>query len=119
GDIFTVLKAALASHSPARVAGLPPFTAGAIGFFAYDIVRRIERLPERAKDDLHLPDACLAFFHEVVAFDHVKKELLLIVNADVRQQAPRAAYAAAEKRIASLERLLARPLPAARRRPRK
>jgi anthranilate synthase component 1 len=114
GDIFATLKAALASHKPAHVAGLPPFTAGAIGFFAYDVVRRIERLPTRAKDDLQLPDACLAFFHEVVAFDHVKKELLLIVNADVRAQAPKAAYAAAVRRISALERQLAKPLPASR-----
>jgi anthranilate synthase component 1 len=112
GDIFEILKTALASHSPAHVAGLPPFTAGAIGFFAYDVVRQIERLPARAKDDLGLPDACLAFFHEVVAFDHVKKELLLIVNADVRAQAPKAAYAAAVRRLAALERQLAKPLPA-------
>jgi anthranilate synthase component I len=112
GDIFEILKAALASHSPAHVAGLPPFTAGAIGFLAYDVVRQIERLPVRAKDDLGLPDACLAFFHEVVAFDHVKKELLLIVNADVRAQAPRMAYAAAVRRLAALERQLAKPLPA-------
>jgi anthranilate synthase component I len=118
GDIFETLKAALASHSPAHVAGLPPFTAGAIGFFAYDVVRQIERLPTRAKDDLHLPDACLAFFHEVVAFDHVKKELLLIVNADVRKQAPKAAYAAAVRRLAALERQLAKPLPERRRRSR-
>jgi anthranilate synthase component 1 len=110
-DIFETLKAALASHSPAHVAGLPPFTAGAIGFFAYDVVRQIERLPTHAKDDLQLPDACLAFFHEVVAFDHVKKELLLIVNADVRQQAPKTAYAAAVRRLAALERRLAKPLP--------
>jgi anthranilate synthase component 1 len=116
GDIFETLKAALASHKPAHVAGLPPFTAGAIGFFAYDVVRRIERLPTRAKDDLQLPDACLAFFHEVVAFDHVKKELLLIVNADVREQAPKAAYAAAVRRLAALERRLAKPLPTSRRR---
>jgi anthranilate synthase component I len=112
GDIFEILKAALASHSPAHVAGLPPFTAGAIGFLAYDVVRQIERLPVRAKDDLGLPDACLAFFHEVVAFDHVKKELLLIVNADVRTQAPKAAYSAAVRRLAALERQLAKPLPA-------
>jgi anthranilate synthase component I len=114
GDIFEILKTALASHSPAHVAGLPPFTAGAIGFFAYDVVRQIERLPVRAKDDLGLPDACLAFFHEVVAFDHVKKELLLIVNADVRAQAPKAAYATALRRLAGLERQLAKPLPARR-----
>jgi anthranilate synthase component I len=110
GDIFEILKTALASHSPAHVAGLPPFTAGAIGFFAYDVVRQIERLPARAKDDLGLPDACLAFFHEVVAFDHVKKELLLIVNADVRAQAPKTAYAAAVRRLGALERQLAKPL---------
>src|SRR6201995_961079 len=115
GDIFEILKTALASHSPAHVAGLPPFTAGAIGFFAYDVVRQIERRPVRAKDDLGLPDACLAFFHEVVAFDHVKKELLLIVNADVRALAPKASYAAASRRIAALERQLAKPLPPLRR----
>jgi anthranilate synthase component I len=116
GDIFEVLKEALAGHSPAHVPGLPPFTAGAIGFFAYDVARRIERLPMQAKDDLQLPDACLAFFHEVVAFDHVKKELLLIVNADVRTQTPKAAYAAALRRLAALERQLAKPLPPKRRR---
>lgn len=111
GDIFALLKAALSSHSPAHVAGLPPFTAGAIGFFAYDVVRQIEELPSRAKDDLELPDAGLAFFHEVVAFDHVKKELLLIVNADVREQKPKAAYAAALRRLNALQRQLAKPLP--------
>lgn len=116
GDIFAVLKAALASHKPAQVAGLPPFTAGAIGFFSYDVVRQIERLPATAKDDLHLPDACLAFFHEVIAFDHVKKELLLIVNADVRRQSAKAAYASATKRLRALETLLARPLPTRKRR---
>ena len=97
---------------------MPPFTAGAIGFFAYDSVRQIEKLPSLAEDDLQLPDACLAFFHEVIAFDHVKKELLLIVNADVRAQAPKAAYAAASRRIAALERQLAKPLPPLRRRKR-
>ena len=111
GDIFAALKAALSSHTPAHVPGLPPFTAGAIGFFAYDVVRQIEHLPVLAKDDLQVPDACLAFFHEVVAFDHVKKELLLIVNADVRQQKPQAAYKAALRRLSALEQQLAKPLP--------
>jgi anthranilate synthase component 1 len=46
----------------------------------------------------------------------VKKELLLIVNADVRAQAPRTAYAAALRRLAALERQLAKPLQPRRRR---
>jgi len=115
GDIFSLWKDAIEGHSPARVSGLPPFTAGAVGFFAYDVVRQIERLPEKTVDDLGLPDACLMFFDEVLAFDHVKKEILLIVTADVRKQKPQAAYEDAVKRLARLERRLGRPLPKAKR----
>src|SRR5580658_11076227 len=57
GDVFAVLRDALGGHKPARPPGLPPFTAGAVGFFAYDAVRQIERLPVRAKDELGIPDA--------------------------------------------------------------
>ena len=83
GDIFDVLREALGGHKPARLPGLPPFTAGAVGFFAYDAVRQIERLPELAKDELGVPDACLLFFDEVLAFDHVRKQIWLVVTADV------------------------------------
>ncbi|HZU09814.1 MAG TPA: chorismate-binding protein, partial [Pseudacidobacterium sp.] len=111
GDIFALTKELLTSHRPARIAGLPPFTAGAVGFFAYDVVRQIERLPEKAKDDLGLPDACLMFFHEVLAFDHVRKEMLLIATADVSQQKPEQAYTDALRRLGRLEKRLAIPLP--------
>jgi anthranilate synthase component 1 len=83
GDIFAELRQALSGHTPARLPGLPPFTAGAVGFFSYDVVRQIERLPVLAKDELHVPDACLMFFDQVLAFDHVKKEIHLIVTADL------------------------------------
>ena len=87
GDIFQELKEALGGHTPARLAGLPPFTAGAVGFFAYDVVRQIEGLPSLAKDELGVPDACLMFFDQVLAFDHVKKEIHLIVTADLKREA--------------------------------
>ena len=91
GDVFALLKEMLAGQKPARIAGLPPFTAGAVGFFAYDVVRQIERLPELAEDDLGIPDACLMFFDEVLAFDHVRKQIQLIVTADLSRQKPTAA----------------------------
>jgi anthranilate synthase component 1 len=116
GDIFHELKLALSEHTPARLPGLPPFTAGAVGFFAYDVVRQIEKLPSIAKDDLHLPDACLMFFDEVMAFDHVKKEIHLIVTADLTRQKTSTAYASAAKRLNGLEKRLAGPLPKAKRR---
>ena len=80
GDIFAELKPALGGHKPAKLPGLPPFTAGAVGFFSYDVVRVIEGLPAMAEDELHVPDARLMFFDEVLAFDHVKKEIHLMVD---------------------------------------
>jgi anthranilate synthase component 1 len=111
GDIFAVLREALGGHKPARLNGLPPFTAGAVGFFAYDAVRQIEQLPETAPDELGVPDACLLFFDEVLAFDHVRKEIWLVVTADVTKGKPAEAYAKALTRLGRLEKRLARPLP--------
>jgi len=111
GDIFAVLRDALGGHKPARIQGLPPFTAGAVGFFAYDAVRQIEHLPALAKDELHVPDAIMLFFDEVLAFDHVRKEIMLVVTADVSKGAVAAAYDRALKRLDRLEKRLAQPLP--------
>ena len=116
GDIFAELKQALSGHTPARLPGMPPFTAGAVGFFAYDVVRQIERLPSLAVDELGVPDACLMFFDQVLAFDHVKKEIHLIVTADLAREkaagrTTAAAYAHAIKRLNRLEKRLARALP--------
>jgi anthranilate synthase component 1 len=111
GDIFDVLRQALGGHKAARLKDLPPFTAGAVGFFSYDAVRQIERLPEKAADELGVPDACLLFFDEVLAFDHVRKEIWLVVTADVTSGKPADAYDKAVARLAKLEKRLGRPLP--------
>ncbi len=111
GDVFAVLREALSGHKPARLAGLPPFTAGAVGYFAYDAVRQIERLPQTAKDELGIPDACLLFFDEVLAFDHVRKEIWLVVTADVRSGKAGAAYERSIARLNRLEKRLAQALP--------
>jgi anthranilate synthase component 1 len=112
GDIFAELKTALEGERPAKVAGLPPFTAGAVGFFSYDVVRVIEELPEIAVDELHVPDAHLMFFDEVLAFDHVKKAIHLMVTVGARGRVGKggkpdaAGYRAAEKRLNRLEKML-------------
>ncbi len=111
GDVFAVLKSSLSGHRPAQLPGLPPFTAGAVGFFAYDAVRMIEQLPATAPDELHVPDACLLFFDEVLAFDHLRKEMVLVVTADLSRQAPQAAYERAYSRLQDFALRLDRPLP--------
>jgi anthranilate synthase component 1 len=114
GDIFEELKKALSGHTPARLPGLPPFTAGAVGFFAYDVVRQIERLPSLAKDELGVPDACLMFFDQVLAFDHVKKEIHLMVTADLAREKREGAYERSVRRLNKMEKRLASALPVRR-----
>ena len=114
GDIFGELKKALSGHTPARLPGLPPFTAGAVGFFSYDVVRQIEKLPSLAKDELNVPDACLMFFDQVLAFDHVKKEIHLMVTADLKREARKGVYERAVRRLNRMEKRLAAALPVRR-----
>src|SRR5262245_26903022 len=110
GSVFEVLDRLLREHTPAHVPGLPPFTAGAVGFFSHDAVRQLEKLPELAKDDLQAPDCALMFFDRLLAFDHVRHEIFIIATADVRRQSPRKAYDRAVRDIARIEKQLAVPL---------
>jgi anthranilate synthase component 1 len=110
GSIFQAAKELLQQHTPAHVPGLPPFTAGAVGFCSYDIVRQLESIGDRAKDDLKLPDCVLMFFDRVLAFDHLRHQIHIIAAADVRNESPRAAYDRAVADIASLEKKLGRGL---------
>jgi anthranilate synthase component I len=107
GDIFQVIKELLRQHRAATMEGLPPFTAGAVGYCAYDIVRRLEKLGEHAVDDLDVPDCQLMFFDRVLAFDHLYHQIHIVASVDVSSGAKRAAYERAVAEIARIERKLA------------
>jgi anthranilate synthase component I len=106
-NVFHLVKDLLRSHRPAVVPGLPPFTAGAVGYFAYDVVRQLEKIGEHAKDDLGLPDAELMFFDRLLAFDHLRHQIHIVAAADVSRESPRRAYDRAIRDISALERKLA------------
>jgi anthranilate synthase component I len=107
GNVFQIVKELLREHRPAAVPGLPPFTAGAVGYFAYDAVRQLEKIGGHAKDDLSLPDAELMFFDRLLAFDHLRHQIHIVAAADVARESPRRAYNRAVRDIAALERKLA------------
>ena len=107
GSAFEFVKLLLSEHKPAAIPGLPPFTAGAVGYFSYDAVRQLEKIGDHAKDDLHLPDCELMFFDRLLAFDHLRHQIHIMAAADVSQESPRAAYDRACRDIAALEKKLA------------
>ncbi len=110
GNVFDVLKQQLRKHRPAYVPGLPPFTGGAVGYFAYDVVRNLENIGEHAKDDLSIPDCIFMFFDRLLAFDHLRHQIHIIAMADVSSESPRRAYDRAVADIAVLEKKLERGL---------
>jgi len=107
GNVFEFVKLLLSEHKPAAVPGLPPFTAGAVGYFSYDVVRQLEEIGEHAKDDLSLPDCEVMFFDRLLAFDHLRHQIHIVAAADVSRESPKRAYDRAVRDIAALEKKLA------------
>jgi anthranilate synthase component 1 len=108
GSVIDVLRKTMQERRSAQVPGLPPFTGGGVGYFAYDMVRQFERLPETAKTDVDVPDCIFTFYDRLLAFDHLKHQLHIIAAADVQAESPRKAYDRALGDIESLEKKLVR-----------
>jgi anthranilate synthase component 1 len=75
------LEAIFEAYRTEPVPGLPPFTSGAVGYFGYETVRWVERLPERNRPRAPEDDLTLIFLEEVAVFDHVRRRLTLVANA--------------------------------------
>jgi anthranilate synthase component I len=69
-------------YQPAAVPGLPRFWAGAVGYFGYDIVRHVERLPNSPPDRLGLPDALFMLTDVVIAIDNLFGRAQVIVGVE-------------------------------------
>jgi len=105
------LRRLMGRYKPARVAGLPPLIGGAIGYFAYDMVRLIEKIPSTGSDELKLDDAVLMFYRGLLAFDHVRHRVWIVQN--VFTEGPgslRSKYDAAVAEIERTRRKLQAPL---------
>jgi len=110
-DPISFLRERVERFRPVRLPSLPPLVAGAIGYFSYDMVRLIERLPKRLRDEVGLYDAVLMFYHGLIAFDHVQHRLWIVRNVFTEGQGSlRAKYDAAVREIKKTRQLLEGPV---------
>ena len=48
-----------------------------VGYFSYDVIRYIEKIPNSCKDDLKVPDVRLSRPKNLVIYDNVKKKIFM------------------------------------------
>jgi anthranilate synthase component 1 len=112
GDPYALAAADLARFSQAPISDAPPFTGGAVGFFGYDLVRTVEPLAAPNPDVLGLPDMALMLTDVLVTFDHLRRTVTILANADLEAEPDvERAYAIAAERIADVRARLAGPVP--------
>ncbi|MDB4868762.1 MAG: aminodeoxychorismate synthase, component, partial [Cohnella sp.] len=63
--------------------GVPDCIGGVLGFWSYDMVRHMEKLPEKAKDDLELPDFLLQRFEQLWIADHHANAVYLAIHTPI------------------------------------
>ena len=78
------LKELLAVYKPVMVDGLPRFTGGGVGYFSFDAIRWVERLPNPNRDKIGMPELIFGLYQTVIAFDHLKQEIILCSELSVR-----------------------------------
>ncbi|CAJ63613.1 MULTISPECIES: anthranilate synthase component I [Frankia] len=80
GDPLDILRAVERSLRAANDPDAPPLMGGLVGYLGYDIVRRIERLPSHAVDDLGLPELRMLLTTDLAVLDHADGSCLLVAN---------------------------------------
>ena len=78
----TCIRQVLSEHVSPKLEYLPPFTGGLVGYFSYDYLKYAEpTLRLDAKDTEGFKDVDLMLFDKVIAFDHYRQKIVLMVNA--------------------------------------
>ncbi len=113
GNPLTILRELMASFSVAEPEGLPHFYGGLVGYLGYDMVRFVEKLPDRhAQQDL--PDSALFIPRILLIHDQLKQRLSIVCTMwNDGHSAPAALHAEACARIDTVAAQLRGPVPPA------
>ncbi len=101
-DPISELKNILARYKFVKVKGLPRFCGGLVGYFGYDIVHFIEKIPDKNPDDLKLPDSVFMLTDTILIFDHVDHKIKVVSNVHVEKD-PQKAY---DEAVAKIDKII-------------
>jgi len=105
-DPTNYLRELLKKYKSPRIASLPPFTGGLVGYFSFDFINYKEPSTKMNIDDSEgFRDIDLMLFKDVIAFDNVKQKIILITNIELTKDLD-VEYEKALKRLNSIKELL-------------
>ena len=105
-DPTNYLRELLKKYKSPRIASLPPFTGGLVGYFSFDFINYKEPSTKMNIDDSEgFKDIDLMLFKDVIAFDNVKQKIILITNIELDKELD-VEYEKALKRLHSIKELL-------------
>jgi len=82
-DPLADLRALVDAYEPADVPELGAFWSGAVGYFSYDVVRLIEKLPDAPPVGPRVPDGVFVFTRAVVIIDNLRAQARVVVGVPV------------------------------------
>jgi anthranilate synthase component 1 len=110
-DIFNFLDKEIQKYKPVPNPELPRFCGGMVGYFGYDLVRSIEKLPGKYIPTPEHPVLNLGLYDTILAFDHISHQIIIIANAILNEgEELRKSYNDALHRIEQVKEALNRPL---------
>ena len=108
-DPLEVVKKIMSQYRPVEVEGLPRFFGGAVGYLSYDLVRYLEKLPQRDKKGLDLPDLALMITDSLLIFDSVTQKIKVVTNVHLTDADYKKAYRTAVRKIDGIVKRLQGP----------
>ncbi|QQE72751.1 anthranilate synthase component I [Brevibacillus composti] len=85
GNPVSFLQGEMERYKSPKLSHFPRLSGGAVGFFGYNTLHYFEELPKHQVESIVLPDMRFLFTDEIIAFDHLKQEIQLIVNLHVSE----------------------------------
>ena len=79
-NVLKYLNELLKNFKVKSSGNMPKMASMLVGYFSYDIIRLIEKIPDKCKNDMNIPDIRLMRPRNLVIYDNVKKKILFIQN---------------------------------------
>ena len=86
GNPFEILWERMEEFRPAILEELKPYNGGMVGYFGYDTVRQIEKIPDSNPEDIQIPESLCILPRTVIVFDHLYQSVTIIEQVKAKDE---------------------------------